>query len=80
MMTESAPYLGRCKQCDYTVFATEEDIPDGKTLRDILAGDVCRVAGREFAYENKYEMRIQAVEIPGVYNLFEIPSVTAVPA
>jgi hypothetical protein len=35
---------------------------------------------RKLAYENKYEMRIQAVEIPGVYNLFEIPSVTAVPA
>jgi hypothetical protein len=44
----SRPLIGRCANCDYAVFATEEDIPDGKTFRDILAGGVCRVGGREF--------------------------------
>jgi hypothetical protein len=32
---------------------------------------------RKLAFENKYEMRIQAVEVPGVYDLFDIPSVKA---
>ena len=30
---------------------------------------------RNLAYENRYEMRIQSVEIPGVYGLFDIPEV-----
>lgn len=32
---------------------------------------------RKLAYENKYEMRIQRATIPGVFQLFEIPGVTA---
>jgi hypothetical protein len=32
---------------------------------------------RKLAYENNYEMRIQEVEVPGVYDLFEIPKVRA---
>lgn len=32
---------------------------------------------RKLAYEEKYEMRIQAIEVPGVYELFEIPTVQA---
>lgn len=32
---------------------------------------------RKLAYENKYEMRIQRVTVPGVFQMFEIPGVTA---
>lgn len=32
---------------------------------------------RKLAYENNYEMRIQQVEVPGVWELFEIPIVKA---
>jgi hypothetical protein len=32
---------------------------------------------RRLAFDNNYEMRIQKVEVPGVYGLFNIPEVTA---
>jgi hypothetical protein len=32
---------------------------------------------RKLAFDNNYEMRIQKVNIPGVFELFAIPSVTA---
>jgi hypothetical protein len=32
---------------------------------------------RKLAYDNKYEMRVQEVEVPGVYDMFEIPTATA---
>lgn len=32
---------------------------------------------RKLAYENDYEMRIQEVAVPGVYQLFNIPKVSA---
>lgn len=32
---------------------------------------------RKLAYENDYEMRIQEVTVPGVYELFEIPTAVA---
>lgn len=32
---------------------------------------------RKLAFENNYEMRIQEVRVPGVYELFEIPRVDA---
>lgn len=32
---------------------------------------------RKLALDNNYEIRIQAVEVPGVYDLFEIPTVAA---
>ena len=32
---------------------------------------------RKLAYEEKYEMRIQCVEVPRVYDLFEIPLMKA---
>ncbi len=32
---------------------------------------------RKLAFEEKYEMRLQAVEVPGVYDLFEIPTMKA---
>lgn len=32
---------------------------------------------RKLAYENNYEMRVQEVTIPGVYDLFEIPKARA---
>jgi hypothetical protein len=35
---------------------------------------------RKLAYDNKYEMRIQSVKVPGVYELFDVPSVTALPS
>lgn len=38
MTTESKPFLGRCKQCDYAVFATQEDIGKVDELRQILPG------------------------------------------
>lgn len=31
----------------------------------------------KLAHDNKYVMRIQAVEVPGVFDLFEIPTVQA---
>ena len=33
---------------------------------------------RKMAYENKYEMRIQEVEVPGVFDLFDRPPVKAI--
>ena len=32
---------------------------------------------RKMAFDANYELRIQAVEVPGVYDLFEIPTVKA---
>lgn len=32
---------------------------------------------RKLAYENDYEMRIQPVEVPGVFDLFEFKTVVA---
>lgn len=32
---------------------------------------------RKLAFDNKYTMRIQRVIVPGVYQLFDIPEVTA---
>jgi hypothetical protein len=32
---------------------------------------------RKLAYDNKYEMRVQEVEVPGVRALFDIPKATA---
>jgi hypothetical protein len=32
---------------------------------------------RKLAYENHYEMRIQEVRVPGVYDLFDIPRAEA---
>lgn len=37
--------------------------------------DIDRI--QQMCLKNRYEMRIQAVNVPGVYNLFEIPEVTA---
>lgn len=34
---------------------------------------------RKLAFENNYEMRIQEVTVPGVFDLFEIPRVEATP-
>lgn len=39
--------------------------------------EVARV--RRVADENDYQMRIQAVEVPGVHDLFDIPTVKASP-
>lgn len=39
----SQPFLGRCKHCDYAVFATEEDIQPATGYRDVLAGGVYRL-------------------------------------
>lgn len=35
---------------------------------------------RKLAFDNNYELRVQAVEVPGVYDLFEIPTVRAAEA
>ncbi len=32
---------------------------------------------RKIAFENNYELRIQEVTVPGVYELFDIPKVRA---
>lgn len=32
---------------------------------------------RKLAYENKYEMRIQEIEVPGVFDLFHTPKAEA---
>lgn len=32
---------------------------------------------REMAYQNRYEMRVQEVEVPGVYEMFEMPFASA---
>jgi hypothetical protein len=32
---------------------------------------------RKLALDNNYEMRIQLANVPGVYEMFEIPEVTA---
>lgn len=43
MSNPKQPFLGRCKQCDYAVFATEEDIQQAAGYRDVLAGGVYRL-------------------------------------
>jgi hypothetical protein len=37
-MADSKPFLGRCKSCDYAVFAAEEDLPPVIAPRDVLPG------------------------------------------
>jgi hypothetical protein len=52
---------------------------DDQTVEN-LPGYKAEVARcRKLAYDNDYEMRIQAVEVPGVFDLFSIPTATAVP-
>jgi hypothetical protein len=47
MTAESKPFLGRCKQCDYAVFTTEEDIGKVNDLAGVQAGRTAmRVSGR----------------------------------
>jgi hypothetical protein len=43
---ESKPYLGRCRQCDYAVFATEEDLGEASDYKDVLPGRAYRLQGR----------------------------------
>jgi hypothetical protein len=38
MTIESKPFLGRCKECDYAVFAAAEDIAKVEDLRQVTAG------------------------------------------
>src|ERR1700677_305954 len=68
MMTESKPFLGRCKECDYAVFAAAEDIPSGQTYRDVLAGGVCRVRGREFGRCTNGHKFFPLNQIEGTYS------------
>jgi hypothetical protein len=68
MTTESKPYLGRCKECDYAVFAAAEDIPNGSTYRDVLAGGVCRVRGREFGRCTNGHKFFPLHQIEGTYS------------
>lgn len=63
-MTDTKPYLGRCKSCDYAVFTTEEDLPSVIAPRDVLAGGAYRlginVVGR---CPNGHKMfRLQQIE------------------
>jgi hypothetical protein len=46
MTAESKPFLGRCKQCDYAVFATEEDLSPAADYKDVLPGGAYRLQGR----------------------------------
>jgi hypothetical protein len=40
------PYLGRCKDCEYTIFATAEDIRDGEEFYDVKPGLAIRLPNR----------------------------------
>lgn len=68
MATESKPYLGRCKSCDYAVFAAAEDVPDGLNYRDVLPGGVCNVRGRVFGRCNNGHRFFPLRQIEGTYS------------
>jgi hypothetical protein len=36
--TDAQPYLGRCKECDYALFATPEDVKIAESASDVKAG------------------------------------------
>lgn len=38
MDSNSAPLLGRCKACDYAIFATREDVKPADNLNEVKAG------------------------------------------
>src|SRR5512146_276234 len=67
-MADSKPFLGRCKSCDYAVFAAEEDLPPVIAPRDVLPGGAYKlgvnVVGR---CPNGHKMfRLQQIE--GTYS------------
>lgn len=37
-MTEHAPLLGRCKQCDYALFATRDQVQSADSFKEVRAG------------------------------------------
>lgn len=53
---------------------------DESTAENPTAWGEATGKAHHLAQENGYELRIQAVEVPGVYDLFEIPTVEAKPA
>ena len=49
MATTTNNYLGKCKECDYVIFATREDVQPAETFRDVLKGaGVFRVGNNGF--------------------------------
>lgn len=45
-MTSNQPYLGRCKDCDYTIFATREDLAKVEDFKGVKAGNAALVDQR----------------------------------
>jgi hypothetical protein len=37
-MSDSLPFLGRCRECDYALFTTAEDVKQAESLREVKAG------------------------------------------
>src|SRR5574337_848833 len=43
MNTTEQPYLGRCKSCDFAVFATAEDVREAEDFSAVKAGQAFRI-------------------------------------
>lgn len=46
----SQPYLGRCKSCDYTIFATPEDIAEVPEFSGVKSGGAYRITTRNATF------------------------------
>ena len=65
----SQPLLGRCKECDYTLFSTEEDVQPAETFADVKQiGVVYLMDGIYFARcENRHKVFVLN-HIKGTYS------------
>lgn len=63
------PYLGRCRSCEWTIFAAAEDVLDAKDFGDVKAGRVYRVPERGiFSRCNRNHKVFPLKQIKGTYS------------
>lgn len=67
-MTNSMPYLGRCKSCNFAIFATDEDIEDATDFRDIKAGRAFRLGHGVFSRCFEGHKAFMLKKIKGTYS------------
>lgn len=67
-MTDAMPFLGRCRECDYVLFADAADAQRADSLRDVTPGALFRTArgyvGRCFSGHKVFPLR----QIQGTYS------------
>jgi len=67
-VSEAKPYLGRCKECDYALFTTAEDIQEASSLRDVTPGVAYRVGNTILSRCDKRHKVFQLKKIKGTYS------------